>query len=448
MLPEIRNPPARRGIYHPITAYAAIGAVCAMMAAPRPALADGVHSNDSGAVINGGGAVASSPVILAELALMNDEYQPYHFSSYVPVTSTLAQDALLDNDPTQFKLAAGSENVDFIATEQPLSATQTSAWDTLPTGSATAGGLIQVPIMGAGLAIVVRAPSITRNGQIVLSDNQLCAIFSGQITNWSQIPNSRGNDTITVVYRPDSAALSYQLTQHLAAVCNSSNSAFLLPITPSTYFASIFGSGGVPANFYAVPTLIGLATYMETTAASSAISYLSPDWTTIAPHSTNLIGGASSTLYAAALTGSGSTPFLPNLAGITLGLSNPSASTGSAFTTVTSPPQSATNAANPLNWLPLIPAVKTGYPIVSYSAMVLPQCFANPAIGNALKTLLKNHYLKKPFISLQNNNGYVGIAVTPAISFLPTVQRMILANDYGWNLDIGNKKACKHLAGR
>lgn len=430
---------ARARIVAPaVSRYACLGAVCAYLAGAPLALAAAPP-----VIISGGGAVASSPVIIAELALMNDNFTRFQFSQYYPVTSTVLQTALLNNDATQFGLAAGAINVDFGATEQPLTPAQIWSWGTLPTGKSVAGNLIQVPLMGAGLAIAVKNAAVTANGQVVLSDNQLCGIFSGQITDWSQLGSSFTPGTITVVYRPDSAAVSYQLTQHLAAVCNSSNSAFPTGFQPSTYFATIFGTRAIPANFKAVKGLAYVAQDMNLS-ESSAITYLSPDWTTIAPNSTNLLpSGGRSKLLVAALTGAGSKPYLPSLSSIELGLSNP----GPGSINIT-PPSSQSNAANPANWLPSIPTTTRGYPIVSYSAFLMPQCFAKPAIANGLRTFLLQHYQNSDFLALQNRNGYVGLQVTPAYAYLPVIKAIILNDRYSWGLKLGSPAGCAGLAGR
>ncbi len=287
--------------------------------------------------------------------------------------------------------------------------------------------------------------AVSANGQLVLSDDQLCAVFSGKLSEWSQLSPSLTPGAITVVYRPESAGTSFQLAQHLAAVCSAQNSNFAQPMAtvPSTTFANLFTGANVPGNFKAVKGLANLAADMNT-AETSAISYISPDWTTMAPASDAVLpSGLHSTLFVAALTGQGFLAILPSVDQIRLGLSNPGPSAINP-----APPSNGPAAANPLNWLPRLPTVTRGYPIVSYTAFVLPQCFHDPKLAIALKEFLINNYNNVGYQAAQNANGQVRIAQTPAASFLRTVNANILANKSNWNVNLENPAACAAIAGR
>ena len=431
-LPRIRRPAAQLSLQAGIAAVAVLCPVSPLTAAVPLAQ------------INGGGAVASAPVIINELLLTNDiGSTAFYFRSYYPVTSTVFQTALINNDATQFGLPAGSESVHFGAAEQPLSSAQLSSWANLPTGRVAAGNLLQIPLMGAGLAIPIVNRAVTGNGQLVLSDDQLCGVFSGKLFDWSQVNTNLASGPITVVYRPESTALSYQLTQHLAAVCTTTNSNFAVPFAASTYFVSLFTNYKPPANFKAVKGLTNTAQDLNTV-ETSAIGYISPDWTTIDPTSNALLpSGARSTLVVAALSGTGSAAYLPNVADITVGLANPGPTAINA-----APPTNAAAASNASNWLPLIPTTRRGYPIVSYSTMNLPQCFADKRVAKGLKLLLHNHYYISDYQSIQRRNGYVQITNTPAAAFLRAIVSNLLKNVNGWNVDIQNTAACATVPGR
>lgn len=395
------------------------------------------------AAIYGGGAAASAATIIAEQALFSAANPAVTFPSFPATTSTKVQTAIILNDPTQLGLAAGGV-VDFGSSEQPLSASQTAQWLTVTTGKPVAGNLLQMPAFGVALAIPVVNGAVSANGQVVLSDNQLCGVFSGQITDWSQISSTLTPGTITVVYRPESAGTSFQLSQHLAAVCNAANSNFTLPITPSTVFSTLFPSAKLPVNFKPVSTLAGLALDMNT-AETSAISYISPDWTSMAPNSAaRMANGQRSNLLVAALTGKGSKALLPSLANISAALNAPDLS--SAINSL--PPSTAASAANALNWLPRLPTVLRGYPIVSYTAFVLPQCFTDHGKGAALRSFLLKHFYDPAYIAVQNANGQVQIAKTAAVPFLSAVIGNLLGNANRWNVNLQNGAACKGLAGR
>jgi len=334
------------------------------------------------------------------------------------------------------------EIVHFGASEQPLSPAQLSAWTSGTAGQTVAGGIIQIPALGTGLAIPVINSKITRNGQVVLTDNQLCGVFSGQITQWSQISKVARSSVFNVIYRSDSAGTTFTLTQHLAAVCNSTNSNFPTNFSGTTTFATLFPTG-TPPTFIGVKGLAGLANYLNTS-TTSAISYLSPDYTTIAPNSDALLTtGLHSTLVVAGLTGAGTKSFLPTITGITAGLNH--AGTGSVNAT---PPASAVAAMNPSNWQPLIPRVTTGYPLVAYANVLMPQCFSNPNVAAGLIAWLNDHYTNAAYQTIENNNGLVRIGHTKASKFVGAVEFNILANSNHWNVNIQNPKICAGLPGR
>jgi len=398
--------------------------------------------------INGGGAVASAPLIIYELELVDSLLNPnYYFYSYYPVTSTELQNAIINNDPTQFGLTAGSENVDFGATEQPLSTTQISEWSLATTGQVQAGNIIQIPIMGAALAIPVVNSAVYNNGQLALTDPQLCGIFSGKLTNWNQVSASIASGPITVVYRTDSSALSYQLTHHLSVVCTTGangNSNFAPNFTPSTLFVNVFPNAKVPSTlFKGIDGLVNSADDLNWD-ENSAIGYISPDWTSLYPYSLADLGNDQhSQLVIAALVGGNNVAYLPTIKNITLGLDNPGAG---AYPTT--PPTNAQSAANPTLWLPEIPLTLKGYPIVSYSAMIFPQCFTSKNTANGLRKLLDLHYVNKTFVFLQQDNGYAQIANTPAAAFQQSVIHNILKNENYWNVDLEDTTSCHGLHGR
>jgi ABC-type phosphate transport system substrate-binding protein len=91
-----------------------------------------------------------------------------------------------------------------------MSAGQISIWATSSFGQSAAGNLIQIPAFGIAPAIVANDTNITKNGELELSDNDLCGIFSGLITDFSQITDSStapAAGVFTLVYRTDVSGL-------------------------------------------------------------------------------------------------------------------------------------------------------------------------------------------------------------------------------------------------
>jgi phosphate transport system substrate-binding protein len=82
-----------------------------------------------------------------------------------------------------------------------------------------------------------------------LTDSQVCAIFSGQVTNWGQLVAGH-TEALTVVYRSDGSGTTFSLSNHLAAVCSLASGHFVTDQTFSpTVLGSITPSGAAPANF-------------------------------------------------------------------------------------------------------------------------------------------------------------------------------------------------------
>ncbi len=382
------------------------------------------------------------------------------FDTYWSTTSGVAQTGLLTDDLTcltnrvqgvnggncSATMIGGANTVHYAVAESVLTPTQTSYWATASTGQVQAGNLIQLPMLGTGLAIVVNMPGETANGQVVLSDTDLCGIFSGKITDFSQIQDSPAPlraSPITVLYRSDSAGTTFLLTNHLSAVCTTANANIRFTATSS--WTTLFPSG-FPANFIGISGLSTLANTLAgltPTAYPSAVSFISPDWTSLdsATSTAKLSNNMPSPLFVAALR-NGPRTYLPTSANITTGLTHPKQ--GQTL----SPPANAAAAANPSNWVPVIQTTAVGYPIVGYSTFDLPQCYANPAIASGMIAFLTDHYRNSGFLKVEQNNGLAAPANTAGARFVQSVVANILVNHNHWNVNIENAMACNGHAGR
>jgi ABC-type phosphate transport system substrate-binding protein len=372
----------------------------------------------------------------------------------------------------------GINTVHYGASDATLSTSQISGWNSSSVGALAAGHLIQLPSMGVGISFPVVNSKVTQNGAtaahkavvggVVLTDNDLCGIFSGKISNWNA--TSAGSLTlgakatvadglIKVIYRSDGSGTSFLLLNHFAAVCTASNSNFTLPITPSTSFISVFGAAGAPipagqttTNFLGESGSSGVANTLANINASgpitppvitSAIGYLSPDFTTVDPNSNaSLADGSKSKLVVAAVK-NGSLPYIPTVADVTNALNH--VKLGTTLT----PPTTAAAGALPQNWVPLVQTTTLGYPIVGFTTFDFAQCYQNATVQASLLAYLKLHYsTNASYASIINNNGFVAIASSGAKAFAPLITGAILSNAKKWNDNIGNATACKGLAGR
>jgi hypothetical protein len=423
--------------------------------------------------INGGGAASqlfdyAAPDVngqpVSEEFLFNSLQSKAAFGTYWYTTSKNAQTAMVNNDLTClengqtganggacYNTPGGADAVHYAISETTLSGTAIGVWSTSSWGQSAAGNLIQLPAMGTGLAIVVNDTNATKNGKVQLSDNDLCEIFSGGYTDFSQITDSArapAAGAFKLVYRADSAGNTFSLTNHLAAVCTASNTATGVTFTATSSFSTLFNSiatqlpGGFP-----VPNLASMANTLAGLSGSGAlqqaIGYISPDWTSVdsATSSAKLSNGAPSPLIVAALLNAGKA-WLPTAAAIKTALSHVSKAN------LTNPPSTAAQGANPALWVPVIQTVSSGYPIVTYTTIELAQCYADPALQAGVLLFMKDHYNLASFKSIQANNGLVSVTNSGAAKFLAAVRDNILANKNGWNTDIGNPVACAGRAGR
>jgi phosphate transport system substrate-binding protein len=310
-----------------------------------------------------------------------------------------------------------------------------------------------------GVSIPVNNSAITGNGKLTLSDNDLCGIFSGLLTDFSQITDSKTKPTpgpFNVVYRTDGSGTSFLLTSHLGAVCTANNTAPNVTFTATTTFATLFpnnGSGVITGGF---PNSIGekgssgVADELAgcNGALPDAFGYLSPDFTTVDPNSSATLGcdinGSNKSPLVVAGVLTGKTANIPTVAEIKLGLLHPEAGTGQNLT----PPSNATQGANPALWVPVEPIVTDGYAIVGYTTFDFAQCYASSAVAAATKAFLNDHYKVKKYTTFQTNNGFVDLKASHASQFLTAIEDNILANKKGWNTDIEDATACAGLAGR
>jgi hypothetical protein len=423
--------------------------------------------------VNGGGAASqffnyAAPDVngapVSELSLYNSQQTRVSFGTYWATISGAAQAAMLSNDLTCLENAqtgnnggkcsnqpGGANTTHYGVSESVFSANSVATWATSSWGQSAAGDLIQIPALGTGLAIPVNDTNLTSNGQIGFSDNDLCGIFSGLITNFSQItdgPGSLDAGMFELLYRSDSAGTTFLLTNHLAAVCNSANTAPGVTFTPTSSFASLFGTpitnqipGAVGVN--------GLATLANTMAGlvngpiPQAISYISPDWTSVdsGTSSAKLSNGLPSPLLVAGLR-NGARFYIPTVANIRAALTHVKVGTNQT------PPNNATDGANPLKWVPIVQIAATGYPIVGYSTLEFAQCYGSAAVSKGIVGFLHDHYITAPYYQIENNNGLVTVANGPGTKWLNAIHFNILGNKNHWNVNIGNPTACAGLAGR
>jgi ABC-type phosphate transport system substrate-binding protein len=400
--------------------------------------------------INGGGAKSSSAELGQEFTAFTNVNPALGVGFDFTATPSIAgQNAFAFDDPAQYNTGFTTDAfpVHFAVSDSYVdSASPLFNYDSSALGIAD-GPYIQIPFIGIPVAIPVANPKITGN-TLTLSDNDLCGIFSGKLTVWGQtsVHASVAKGTITVVYREDStgAGTTFLLTQHLAAVCNTSNTMPGVTFKATNFFAQLFGvttqnSSGywvMPAsytNFLGANGLTGEAAAML--AATSAVAYISPDYTSIAPTPSN--PSYKAIHVAKVVNAQDHGAYLPTVTNTVKALQNP----GSAQNVTA--PTSAQAAANPLLWVPIIPTPAHGYPIVGLTTWILSQCYKTPVVATGIVDFLLAHYGAK-YDAISSSFGYVPASKLLG-GYLPQIENVFLTAHSGFHLNINDPKACAGL---
>ena len=404
--------------------------------------------------LNTGGSSLAAPTYIAEY-----KYDTAHNSStlfdYEAVGSGAGQNAFLNNDITQFEnvppgtLTYGTivgTQVDIGASDAFLSASQlTDPATGSYANSSSDGPLIQIPTFGTPITIPYNESGVSGTDNLTLTDPQICGVLSGKITDWHTLVSTvPSGTTINVVYRSDGSGTTFLLTQHLHAVCTSSNSTFpSYPVPITKYFYSATATNNPvfpttpPSNFTGESGSANVASQLVAT--SNSLGYLSPDYTSIAPKSAN-----TTSLQVAKLVNSISkVANLPNTTNTENALSHP----GPGSTNGT-PPPTLSAAMDPLNWVPAIPQANEGYPIVGYTTMDLSTCYASAQAGKAINGFLTAQYQNTAYTTIIKNNGFVPLPNSGASKYVAAVVNTFLSNESGRNLNIDNATTCASYPGR
>jgi phosphate transport system substrate-binding protein len=401
----------------------------------------------------GGGSTLAQPtyqVIFNAYSQLIDS--TVHFN-YGGVGSGAGQRGVLCNDGVQDTFAGGT-TVHFGASDATLSSQQIVQWNLSKNGGQAAGAstcatagagtiglnqggpLIQVPTFGTPITVVFNTPAQKNSGQLQFTDAQLCGIFSGKITSWTDpaltniaTKGAAPTGAITVVFRADGSGTSFLFTQHLNAVCTPSTSN--VSFTATQTFAALFTS--VPANFVAATGSGGVSNAIGISASnnggtlkgtSGSVGYLSPDFTVIA----NVHAGARASFppVAAIFNSTTSSYWQPDVP-----------STISALAQGV-PPSSTSDLKDPSKYVPVVANPATGYPIVGYTVVVMPTCFSDINVASTMLGFLNALYTIPDYIGLVQQNGFASL---PS-NLLTPISQNILNHNPATSVDIENADVC------
>ncbi|WP_191488404.1 substrate-binding domain-containing protein [Pseudomonas sp. FEN] len=313
------------------------------------------------AAVNGGGGTLAAPFYNTSGVL------PSGFAAYIGVGSGAGKTAFLNNDATQFGLTAGT-TVHWAGSDSKLAASDITTYNT--NHGAAWGPLIQVPAMATAVTI----PFNKAGGNLNLTTDQLCGVFSGRLTDWSNITGSGRTGTITVAYRSDSSGTTELFTRYLNAKCTN-------PLDGSFAVTTTFSASHTGSTSPTVVTAKGSPAVMAlVNSTDGAITYMSPD---VAVTTT---AGLDDATKIATING-----VAPNLANV-----------GTAISGVNPPVPG--NRSNPNNWVPVfaastsstdpsvVPFPSAGYPIIGFTNMIFSQCYIDPTQTAAVRAFFNQQY--------------------------------------------------------
>jgi|AraplaDrversion2_2_1032049.scaffolds.fasta_scaffold07041_3 phosphate transport system substrate-binding protein len=113
----------------------------------------------------------------------------------------------------------------FAGSDSPLSTTDYNNY----VANRSSSFPVQFPAVAGGIAIVYNNSAVS--GTLALTTAQVCGVFSGAITKWSDLGVAGSSpDTITVVYRSDGSGTSFGFSNFLSKNCPGS--------TPAKHFVT------------------------------------------------------------------------------------------------------------------------------------------------------------------------------------------------------------------
>ncbi|WP_423380920.1 substrate-binding domain-containing protein [Burkholderia sp. LMG 32019] len=306
--------------------------------------------------------------------------------------------------------------------------------------------VITVPIVN-GPAVTSAITSQTTPGQahsIALNDDDLCGIFSGQLTNWNQVINPEAkmayttNTPIKVLYRRDGSGTTELLTRHLAAVCTAANTASGVSFNDSLTFANAWAfPAGMPSNFIAASGDGGIRASLASLSSmgTAAVAYLSPAYTNTFLASQSPVVTSSGALQfpiASLYNVRDARYYAPTYANATKALGTIAAPIGNDLSDST-------------KWAPVsgqsymaLVDPSSGYPVSGMSQIILSKCYASSAATVAILDFLNYHYTNASYASVIRGNG---LETVPS-SLQAAISANFLSNRSYNVLDIGNPDVC------
>ncbi len=352
--------------------------------------------------------------------------------SYTGTGSGTGKSAVLNNNSTPF--GATNRTVPMAASDVVITSTEdtnyAAAHITAPaTPADNWGPMLQMPSVGTSVTIPFNKTTTAGAAQALnfrgtLSNSvpdlgDVCGIFSGRVTDWSQIPGSNRSGAITVLYRGEGSGTSALLGNFLNAACatetgtsNLKNGAWT---ADQQAFAQQFVGNTVPSNFVSVTGSAGMrdAVFAE----QGRIGYVGPDVIPTADL-------ADATKYAQ-LRG-----FSPTIANTQLAIA-------------AAPVPTNANAGTRSAWLPNFGVPSNGYAIAGFTSWVVSQCFTGTDTNDTVATMTTflNDLYDGDFDATITADNFVPLST----EWKDAVKSTFLSDTSGRGMNIGNSTVCNGI---
>ncbi|WP_144631031.1 substrate-binding domain-containing protein [Bordetella genomosp. 13] len=356
--------------------------------------------------------------------------------SYLGTGSGTGKTAVLTNDGSLFGHAgrsvaiAGSDVVITPAEDATYKA------DHIDAATNKWGPMLQIPSVATSVTIPFNKAVTSGAADLDFSATDsatapdvadLCKIFSGAVTDWSDIPGSNRSGPITVLYRDEGSGTSALLanflrsqcptelfaTSHLKATNSTGRGVFQLD---QQTFKMQFKNDTVPSNFVPVTGSSGMR--VGVFAAEGRVGYVGPDVVAAADL-------ADPTKYAKVRGAS------PTGANVGLAVADRAVPTSANFNT---------RAA----WAPNFGVPTSGYPIVGFTTLVVNQCYSGTDANGtqaAIVAFLTKLYTTTDHDAAINADNFVPLSS----SWKTAVTNTFLNNTSGRGLNIGNATVCNSI---
>lgn len=142
----------------------------------------------------------------------------------------------------------------FIGSDAPYAV---SEWNTYAGGHANSQP-VQIPAVSGAIAIVFNKAGVD---SMQLSENQVCRIFSAQLTTWDQLRaegalpgNTTASGPIRIAYRSDGSGTSFAFLNHLSAKCGATGNNSATHFVTDQAYAAVGAPMYVSAYVNALPS--------------------------------------------------------------------------------------------------------------------------------------------------------------------------------------------------